>query len=1444
MFRMPEQPWNTQTCSDTAKIGDLDVLKQLRRQDPPCPWDEKTCEMAANYGHIHILQWVRSQNPPCPWDSKTCVAAARNDRLLLLQWVRSQDPPCPWNEETCESAASRGHIHILQWMRSQNPPCPWNENTCIQAAAHDNINLLKWVRFQDPPCPWDEKTCKIAASRGNIHILKWVRSQNPPCPWDEKTCHQAVAHDNLNLLIWVRSQDPPCPWDEKTCQLAASRGNIHILQWVRSQNPPCPWDEKTCHHAVAHDNLNLLIWVRSQDPPCPWDEKTCQLAASRGHIHILQWVRSQNPPCPWDEKTCHHAAAHDNLNLLIWVRSQDPPCPWDETTCECSVNQFQNLQWLRSQNPPCPWDERTCNNAAARGHLDILKWVKSQNPPCPWDEHTCRNAANHGWINIIEWVRTQDPPCPWDENTCSAAAFGGYLDILKWVRNQDPPCPWDAETCKKAADKGHINILQWVRSQTPPCPWDKETNDFAAYNGHLHILQWARSQDPPCPWDEQTCKNAATGGRLDTLRWVRSQTSPCPWDRETNDAAAYNGHLHILKWTRSQDPPCPWDEQTCKNAAGGGRLDTLKWIRSQTPPCPWDRETNHSAAYFGHLHILKWTRSQEPPCPWNERTCKCTIEVGNLNIFKWLVSQQPPCPIDLQSILDTLYRYMTSGSHVHFKILKYILRSLNKIKISVSLKDFLQISGYHGANCTYDLSITIDKDNRLSFFHANGDGTSVTYVSRKLSTMTTIPIHYATSPILIGNGMGLYTNTNDKKTYMTSFDTSPAVQLHHNYHSTVTKNWSIFNNINDQFYIVTNLIPLKIFIYRKDVSICIEKTNVRHNYKNLESINNLLGLSFFQCGNYGVPFGDNGEHLFVGHLSVHKTSSYFPFLTKYRPPHTIRSDFMYFLYFYTISFNKTTSNWCLDRITSCFQPPGMEWQMRLKPTGITYDRVNANVLVTYVQNGNDCRLTCYDEDEMNTLLKPIDDWNISNYVIHPNYASSILDNFENYCQSRKSREDNHLKLIGISDMFSPDAFNSSITHIKDTSFMTVCRTISDIMLKVIHLNVSSDNEIIFGTVEGSMVNYPLNLSSNQFVYPQFIVNENLKSSNSISILLNEIDSDQNRNMIIANLNDGSISRISICDNLFTSVENNWSSFFYQKKLLMVCSLNPVIIIDTGLKDTIDVQDAINVPCTCISTTELPGNVTEIIKINKLKMYCGAPGLNIGQNEILFCGYSSILSHDEFDQDDSFFDHDSLYEANSHEATTVFFYTLAFENDSWVMKRLSCCSHLPGNNDLTKQIYPTGLTRARLLWDTTNISYIVTSCGPDEYCNYAIMTENFLKFILRPIEHWNVHNYVVNSSYFENIAYLNPTYKLASVDKYVYFAEICNADICREVETKICLNATSECPFGENLNYECTDQADHWHATSGNCFSKTDLRLMRFHSISLLPDASGPVPIDI
>ena len=79
---------------------------------------------AARRGYLRIFTDHATGESKKLWDADTCTIAAENGQLDVLKFLRSQDPPCPWDQWTCCDAALHGHLDVLKWLIDNG--CPYN----------------------------------------------------------------------------------------------------------------------------------------------------------------------------------------------------------------------------------------------------------------------------------------------------------------------------------------------------------------------------------------------------------------------------------------------------------------------------------------------------------------------------------------------------------------------------------------------------------------------------------------------------------------------------------------------------------------------------------------------------------------------------------------------------------------------------------------------------------------------------------------------------------------------------------------------------------------------------------------------------------------------------------------------------------------------------------------------------------------------------------------------------------------------------------------------------------------------------------------------------------------------------------------------------------------------------------------------------------------------
>lgn len=96
------------------------------------------------------------------------------------------------------------------------------------------------------------------------------------------------------------------------------------------------------------------------------------------------------------------------------------------------------------------------------------------------------------------------------------------------------------------------------------------------------------------------------------------------------------------------------------------------------------------------------------------------------------------------------------------------------------------------------------------------------------------------------------------------------------------------------------------------------------------------------------------------------------------------------------------------------------------------------------------------------------------------------------------------------------------------------------------------------------------------------------------------------------------------------------------------------------------------------------------------------------------------------------------------------------NQAWGIKRLSCCSQFAEKiENFGKIHFPAGLAKANLGSEFEDC-FIVSFGEKDEFGGFCAVNRKFVEYVLRPVQEWNAHNYVVDANYFQNIARIDPS----------------------------------------------------------------------------------------
>ena len=181
--RMPVEAWTSATCTAAVQAGQLEAWRWLCLDcQPPCPADESTLSMAAAKGHLETMKFLCSHasgdaaSPALPCGNLECV-----------KWLREQDPPCEWSDGCIDAAIDASNLCAIKYARASVPPCPWGPNGCCAAIEQGKEGILAWLLDHDCPlpslCDYIMATeCLLSYCRPSIPVLMVLSNRHIPLP--------------------------------------------------------------------------------------------------------------------------------------------------------------------------------------------------------------------------------------------------------------------------------------------------------------------------------------------------------------------------------------------------------------------------------------------------------------------------------------------------------------------------------------------------------------------------------------------------------------------------------------------------------------------------------------------------------------------------------------------------------------------------------------------------------------------------------------------------------------------------------------------------------------------------------------------------------------------------------------------------------------------------------------------------------------------------------------------------------------------------------------------------------------------------------------------------------------------------------------------------------------------------------------------------------------
>ena len=302
------------------------------------------------------------------------------------------------------------------------------------------------------------------------------------------------------------------------------------------------------------DNLNMLkkIYLTNSYKIRLFYEQVCYIAALEKSYNILTWVKNERSIIV--NKIYEGAALGGNIDVLNWA-----------------IDNYKDL----STNTV-----NIINNAARRGHLDVLEWVHTKTYPdhnkkCPGDNKKCSCVS--------ERITAMKYQC--DNKLYTYAVQNNYYKIIKWAHaNYYKWSSPDHYCVNKKTDK---KILKWLVRN------GYFVNEIyaiispgnAVIKNNIDLLKWS------CK-NEEIFKNAINNEKIlsvivnnyDVLKWIHDYDKQLFKNAMSNEKisikiineAASDGKLEIIKWM-VENGSC-WNGYTCKNSARNGFFDCFEYL--------------------------------------------------------------------------------------------------------------------------------------------------------------------------------------------------------------------------------------------------------------------------------------------------------------------------------------------------------------------------------------------------------------------------------------------------------------------------------------------------------------------------------------------------------------------------------------------------------------------------------------------------------------------------------------------------------------------------------------------------------------------------------------------------------------------------------------------------------------------------------------------------
>ncbi|PJF16858.1 hypothetical protein PSACC_03337 [Paramicrosporidium saccamoebae] len=363
--------WN-----ETCRCGYLNVLKWFTEIGLGRTLTQDDIDVAIEGGHLHVLQWWASVDPEMPKLSERTLQKAivvDYGDLELFEWALTRYPQkCTflsssdwmWTQHAAERAAAQGRVYVLNWAAHANASVSLIDRGLWKPCTRDIDNHVKdWI-VEGSALFLVEKVRRVPSidslglliSQGKSTILRFIRFYHSNWNLSQSEVDDVTnTRYGVKVLTWYMDINPEIPPPSLTAlKEAHESGKLDVIEWYLSKyysgreglfEPGWRLDPNYIQTAANYPK-ECAPWF---DPDWKRAPNKVGIAARAGHLHVL------------------NRADHAKVSIIM------PQLTVPVLSYVCESGRCADLEWYASVTPGWTLTQEEVDDAAARGHVDLLK---------------------------------------------------------------------------------------------------------------------------------------------------------------------------------------------------------------------------------------------------------------------------------------------------------------------------------------------------------------------------------------------------------------------------------------------------------------------------------------------------------------------------------------------------------------------------------------------------------------------------------------------------------------------------------------------------------------------------------------------------------------------------------------------------------------------------------------------------------------------------------------------------------------------------------------------------------------------------------------------------------------------------------------------------------------------------------------------------------------